>query len=51
MHDLDIARAVIHDPDAVELALWCHDVIYIPGAQDNERRSCAHRWNDLGDDT
>ncbi|WP_220271978.1 HD domain-containing protein [Crenobacter cavernae] len=39
MRDLDCARAAIHDPDAVELALWCHDVIYIPGAEDNERRS------------
>jgi predicted metal-dependent HD superfamily phosphohydrolase len=36
---LDWARAAIPDPDSVELALWCHDVIYIPGAGDNERRS------------
>ncbi|MDN0076321.1 hypothetical protein QU481_18330 [Crenobacter sp. SG2303] len=36
---LDCARAASHDPDAVELALWFHDVIYIPGAEDNERLS------------
>jgi predicted metal-dependent HD superfamily phosphohydrolase len=46
MRDLDLARAAIPDPDAVELALWCHDVIYIPGAGDNERRSAEwlQRW-------
>lgn len=41
--DLDWARATLGDalpdPDVVELALWCHDVIYIPGAHDNEARS------------
>src|ERR1700730_5160280 len=46
MRDLDSARAAIPDPDGVELALWCHDVIYIPGAGDNERRSAEwlKRW-------
>ncbi|GAB3629704.1 hypothetical protein PTE30175_01408 [Pandoraea terrae] len=39
LRDLDWARTEIPDPDAVELALWCHDVIYIPGAADNEQRS------------
>lgn len=39
LRDLDWARARIPDVDAVELALWCHDVIYIPGAPDNEARS------------
>jgi len=42
LRDLDWARAAIPDPDAVELALWCHDVIYIPGARDNEQLSA--RW-------
>src|SRR5437868_11967126 len=36
---LDWARSETPDADAVELALWCHDVIYVPGAQDNEQRS------------
>ncbi|SIT46752.1 conserved hypothetical protein [Paraburkholderia ribeironis] len=39
LRDLDLARAAVPDPDAVELALWCHDVIYVPGAGDNEQRS------------
>ncbi|EHP43417.1 hypothetical protein OR16_08797 [Cupriavidus basilensis OR16] len=39
LRDLDWARSAIPDTDAVELALWCHDVIYIPGAADNEQRS------------
>ena len=39
MRNLDWARAAIPDPDAVEMALWCHDMIYVPGARDNERRS------------
>ncbi|WNC94977.1 hypothetical protein RI103_34410 [Paraburkholderia sp. FT54] len=39
LRDLDWARSAIPDPDAVELALWCHDVIYVPGASNNEQRS------------
>ena len=41
LRHLDWARAQIPDPDTVELALWCHDVIYVPGAADNEQRSVA----------
>ena len=36
---LDRVRDVIAEPDAVELALWFHDVIFVPGAKDNEQRS------------
>ncbi|RQS63396.1 hypothetical protein DID96_30030 [Burkholderia sp. Bp8963] len=39
LRDFDWARGAIPHPDAVELALWCHDVIYRPGARDNEERS------------
>lgn len=39
LRNFDLARHAIHDADAVELALWCHDVIYVPGARDNEQRS------------
>jgi predicted metal-dependent HD superfamily phosphohydrolase len=39
LRDLDWACHAIPDPDAVELALWCHDVVYVLGAPDNEQRS------------
>ncbi|WP_321949023.1 hypothetical protein [Paraburkholderia sp. J10-1] len=39
LRDFDLAREVIAHGDLVELALWCHDVIYVPGARDNEQRS------------
>ncbi|MGU7782277.1 HD domain-containing protein [Burkholderia sp. PU8-34] len=39
LRDFDWACGAIPHPDAVELALWCHDVIYRPGARDNEARS------------
>lgn len=41
LQNLDWARSAIPDTDEVELALWCHDVIYVPGATDNEQRSAA----------
>ena len=39
LRDFDLAREAIAHGDLVELALWCHDVIYVPGAGDNEERS------------
>ena len=41
LRDLNWARGAIADVAEVELALWCHDVVFIPGADDNESRSAA----------
>ncbi len=35
----DEVASRLDDPDAVELALWFHDVVYVPGDPSNERRS------------
>jgi predicted metal-dependent HD superfamily phosphohydrolase len=36
---LDEVERHVEDPDAVELALWFHDAVYVPGDAANERRS------------
>ena len=35
----DQCKSLLAYPDAVELAIWFHDIIYVPGAKDNEARS------------
>ena len=39
LRQFDQCTMLIHEPDALELGLWFHDVIYVSGAKDNERRS------------
>jgi len=41
---LDRCRTKMHHPHEVELAIWFHDAIYQPFAQDNERQSAI--WAD-----
>ena len=44
----DQCRSLLRHPDAVELAVWFHDVIFEPGKPDNEARS-ARLYLDLSD--
>lgn len=39
LHRFDEVARRLDDPDAVELALWFHDAIYLPGDPANERAS------------
>ena len=42
--EFEASRELAERPDEVELAIWTHDLVYTPGAPDNERRSAE--WTD-----
>ncbi|MGZ8946011.1 MAG: HD domain-containing protein, partial [Methylococcaceae bacterium] len=46
LEELDMALHLIPHPDAVEMALWYHDAVYIPGRTDNEQKSAELFLND-----
>lgn len=39
LSELEGIRNLLHFPDAVEWAVWLHDVVYLPQASDNEEQS------------
>ena len=48
LRQFDGARTAIAGPDEVELALWYHDVVYLPGDVDNEIHSAQWFLRDAG---
>jgi predicted metal-dependent HD superfamily phosphohydrolase/TolB-like protein len=46
LRQADLAAAELPDADAIRLAIWFHDVVYLPSAADNEARS-AERFREF----
>lgn len=46
----DLARDEMDDPDAVEMSIWFHDVIYDASASDNEEKSAKFFLDTCGKD-
>lgn len=48
LDEFDRVAELTHNPDAVEMALWFHDAIYVSGAKDNEWRSTElfQQWSE-----
>lgn len=44
LEELEQVKHLAKNPDAIEMALWWHDVIYNTRAKDNEERSAALAW-------
>lgn len=49
LRELDEVRALAHDPDAVELAIWFHDCVYDATRLDNEEQSAVIARRALGE--
>lgn len=45
---LDMHRPLAANPDAIEMAIWFHDVIYDPRSKGNEEDSARRAWEFLG---
>jgi predicted metal-dependent HD superfamily phosphohydrolase len=43
--EFDLAKHLISNPDAVEFAIWYHDIIYIPRFKDNEEKSAQFAYD------
>ena len=50
LRQFDLASSEMDDPDAVEMAIWFHDLVYDTTADDNELRS-ARRFVELSDES
>jgi predicted metal-dependent HD superfamily phosphohydrolase len=39
LQQLDLSKALLGNPDTVEISIWFHDAVYQSGTPDNEKRS------------